>query len=144
MTDVTTSAGARPPGNGTNYNAVAGTTFRIGTPVVQDPSSASVLPGQATSGVASRVTGLASGAGVENGPVPVQYAGPLQLTTAQWDALTGGSGGLIRGEVYFLSILLGKLSANPPVAGGQFVVAVGMATSATELIINITPAPLPI
>jgi len=144
MTDVTTRAGANPPGNGTTYNAIAGTTFLIGTPVVQDPSTPSVLPGQATNAVASRVVGLAAGAGVEGGPVPVQYAGPLQLTVAQWDALTGDTGGLIRGELYFLDVALGKLSVNPPVAGGQFVVAVGMASAATELIVNITPAPLPI
>lgn len=40
--------------------------------------------------------------------------GEVSLTTAQWDAITGGSGGLITGTQYFISsTLAGKISTTP-------------------------------
>lgn len=69
---------------------------------------------------------------------PVQLNGALTLTTAEWDAVTGGAGGLVAGSVYFLSAATaGRLTTVPPSANGEFAVELGVALSTTEFFINI-------
>lgn len=74
----------------------------------------------------------------------VATAGGLQLTTAQWDAITGGSGGLVPGLLYFLSpASAGKITTTPPTTPGQLVVVVGRALSPTVMLVAIqTPIQL--
>jgi hypothetical protein len=61
----------------------------------------------------------------------------LTATTGQWDAVTGGSGGLVANTVYYLdAATAGKLTATAPTTAGQYVVEVGMALSTTELLIK--------
>lgn len=74
----------------------------------------------------------------------VQSDGVLTATTGQWDAITGGSGGLVANTIYFLSAATaGMLTATAPVADGEFVCRVGLALSPTELEITIlTPIKL--
>lgn len=62
--------------------------------------------------------------------------GVLTLNTAQWDAVTGQTGGLTPGGNYFLSeATAGALTVNAPSTG--FVVRVGHALSDTELEIEV-------
>jgi hypothetical protein len=59
-------------------------------------------------------------------------------TTAQWDAVTGGTGGLIPGSMYFLDpTTVGMLTTTAPTASGQVVVDVGRASSTTDLEISL-------
>jgi len=58
--------------------------------------------------------------------------GVKALTTAEWDAVTGETGGLTAGSRYYLSIA-GGLTSIPPTATGDYVVAVGVAMSTTEM-----------
>lgn len=45
----------------------------------------------------------------------VQYGGSISLDTAQWDAITGGTGGLIPGETYYTSdVIEGALTTSTP------------------------------
>lgn len=68
----------------------------------------------------------------------VQTDGQLTATTAQWDAVTGGTGGLTAGTVYYVSpTTAGQLTATAPTTSGQFVVRVGKALSTTVLDISI-------
>lgn len=61
--------------------------------------------------------------------------GRLVLTTAQWDARTGDSGGLTAGDYYWLSSTAGGLTKTQPASGyGQ---CVGVAESTTVLLVNI-------
>ena len=61
-------------------------------------------------------------------------SGPLSTTTAAWDAVTGDTGGLVSGDIYYASsTIAGKLTKTKPVAGGTYSTAVGMATSSTVL-----------
>jgi hypothetical protein len=61
--------------------------------------------------------------------------GPLSLTTAQWDAVTGQVGGLTPGAVYFLDpFTAGHITTAPPTTPGQVVTIIGQASSATQMI----------
>lgn len=60
--------------------------------------------------------------------------GPLELTTAEWDAVTGQIGGLTPGAPYFLSpTTLGAITTIPPSAAGLFSAKVGKAITTTTL-----------
>jgi hypothetical protein len=67
-----------------------------------------------------------------------QTDGVLSATTGQWDAITGESGGLTAGTIYYLSAATaGRLVEIAPTAVGQFVVQIGKAISTTEMEITI-------
>jgi hypothetical protein len=93
-------------------------------------------------GHAAQFVGIA----LENNPDPnhdttvkVQYAGVVTLTTAQWDAVAGTSGGLQRGTVYYVSQSTpGDITATTP-SGGQTSTQVGVALNATQLLITLGP-----
>ncbi len=142
MTDTATTAGGKPPTDGTTYHPISGEAFPPGTPVCQSGGDdGTVLSAQGDSEDTAAVIGLAVAVGVETSPVLVKYAGPLRLTTAQWDAITGESGGLTRQARYFLSSATkGKLTQTAPVGSGDFVTQVGVALSATDLMVQIGSA----
>jgi|SRR5580765_4559778 len=87
-----------------------------------------------TSGVLGVTNGLVAPAGTGG----VVVTGPLVLTTAQWDAVvTGESGGLTAGTLYFLDpAVAGKLTATAPSTPGQVVTLIGRAIAPTTLIIT--------
>ena len=68
----------------------------------------------------------------------VQTGGTFTATTAQWDAVTGESGGLTPGTKYFLSeATAGQLSTAAPSTG--FIKQIGTALSATDLLLQFGP-----
>lgn len=68
----------------------------------------------------------------------VQTDGLLVATTAQWDAVTGQTGGLSPGAWYYLSpTTAGGLTSTPPSTANQYVVPIGLAISSTALDIRI-------
>jgi len=70
----------------------------------------------------------------------IQTDGVLAATTGQWDAVTGGEGGLTAGSVYYVDPdTAGMLTATAPTAAGDYVIRVGLALSTTELEISIQP-----
>lgn len=67
----------------------------------------------------------------------IQTDGGLTATTAEWDVVTGQTGGLTPGSIYFLSsTTAGKLTTTAPTSSGQFVLRVGQAISSTSLEIS--------
>jgi len=71
----------------------------------------------------------------------IQTDGVLAATTGQWDAVTGDTGGLTAGSVYYLDPdTAGMLTTTAPSADGDFVVRVGKATSTTDMEISILNA----
>lgn len=63
-------------------------------------------------------------------------SGPLTLTTEQWDAVAGTSGGLTPYAPYYLAAFgFGQLSSTPPSVSGEYLVCVGFALSPTTFII---------
>jgi Collagen triple helix repeat (20 copies) len=70
-------------------------------------------------------------------PYLVKYAGPLELTVAQWQARTGGVG-LATGAIYYLSQgAAGDLITSPANTPGLVTVQIGQALSPTVLLIQI-------
>jgi len=133
------------------------TATRIAGPTQQpnqiNPNAASdLLPGMAVYASASEVVDKARGNAAGTAPVaglcmrnaasgepaPVQFAGPLDLPTAEWDAVTGGTGGLTRGAYYYLSsATAGHLTTTEPSSEGTFGIRVGYALSTTTMLIQI-------
>lgn len=111
----------------------------IGSPVYISGNNAFQLA-RANAGATVNVIGLvreANIAAAANGTV--QTDGTLTATTAQWDAITGESGGLVAGGVYFLgAAAAGRLTRTAPTTQGEYVLQIGKAISAETLEITIT------
>lgn len=69
--------------------------------------------------------------------VVLQSYGTLIGTTAQWDVITGGVGGLQTGLDYFISTTPGMITANPSSTSGHFLTKVGTAVAIDTLVIDI-------
>jgi hypothetical protein len=108
-----------------------------GTPLYQK-SNGNVDFGRANAQGTVQIVGLAKATITASGSGIVQTDGVLTLTTGEWDAVTGGSGGLTPGSVYYLSAATaGLMTATAPSSSGHFVVALGLALNATDLDISI-------
>ena len=69
-----------------------------------------------------------------------QSDGVLTASTAQWDAVTGQTGGLTTGAQYFLSsTTAGRLTTTAPTTTGEYVLPMGTALSTTDFEISISP-----
>lgn len=79
-------------------------------------------------GCVADATAVATG-----GTAHVAIDGLITLTTAQWDAIAGTSGGLTPGAMYWLSETAGHLVATAPVTVGDTVFRIGVALSATTM-----------
>ena len=91
-----------------------------------DAASTSKPMGLAAAAIASAATGS------------VQTSGVVVLTTAQWDAAFGTSGGLVVGTYYYLSAVTAGLgTSTAPSTVGQYDVELGLALSTTELLLRI-------
>jgi hypothetical protein len=125
-----------------SYLPIAGESFPPGSPVAQIPSPSvprTVQKAKADAADTTNAVGLAAKVGIEDLHAHVQFAGPLTLTTAEWDVITGGSGGLVVGVPYYLSnATAGKMSTSLP--GSGFVKQLGIATAPETLMIQLGPA----
>lgn len=128
-----------PPSPNT-YNPIAQASFPVGTPV--SPLS---LAGQVGTAFAGSITkaassGIATAPATAGHPVNIQYAGPVTLTTEEWDAVTGESGGLQPGSTYYVSDTTpGQITFVRPTTTGHFVTQVGIALSTTDLLVQVGP-----
>lgn len=86
----------------------------------------------------SKVVGLATAAITGSSTGTIQTNGVMALTTTQWDAVFGTSGGLTANTDYYLSAgTAGLGTGTAPTTAGQYVVYLGRALSTTELMIDI-------
>lgn len=67
----------------------------------------------------------------------IQTSGQFDATTAEWDAVTNGTGGLVPGGRYFLSVVPGRITLTPDPSAA--VAPIGRAVSPTRLSIDIEP-----
>ena len=87
----------------------------------------------------SRVIGLAAEGIASAASGQVQTNGVLHLTTAEWDAVAGTTGGLTFDATYYLSpSTAGLLTATCPTTVGQYVVIAGVALSTEDLSIRLS------
>lgn len=132
MTDTTTRiAGPTQQPNQLNPFATADTL--PGTPLY--PSAAEFVAAARANATATAVAcGLAMRNAAQDEPVPIQFAGPLDLSTDEWDAITGDSGGLTVGAYYYVSsAAAGKLVKIAP----TIEIRVGLALSSTTMLVQI-------
>lgn len=67
----------------------------------------------------------------------IQANGVVVLSTAQWDAVCGTTGGLVFNTRYFLSpTSAGLMTSAVPTTVGQYVAYVGRALSTTEMLVE--------
>lgn len=106
--------------------------------VVYSSAADHVNKAQANASGTTLALGLATAAISSSASGQIQTDGILSLTTTQWDAVAGTTGGLTFGTTYYLDpTTAGKITATCPTTVGQYVVIVGVAISTTELRIGI-------
>jgi hypothetical protein len=85
-----------------------------------------------------QVVGISLTAAAAAGSAVVQGSGIVALTTGQWDAIAGTTGGLAVNTPYFLSAATaGAMSATPPATAGQKIVRLGIGLGPTKMRIAI-------
>lgn len=112
----------------------------IGAPVYPDGNGSCDLA-QANASGTIEVLGLVQETSISAAASGyIQTDGILAATTGQWDAVTGLTGGLVAGDVYWLdAATAGKLTSTAPTSAGQYVVRVGKGLSTTEMEISVSP-----
>lgn len=135
VTGATTSHGLRELKAITNDH---GSTIVIGEAVYisdNDEVKKAIASAEAT----TLVAGLVHTASIDNGdPGDIQTTGTVVATTGQWDAVTGESGGLVAGALYYLSsTTAGRITRFPP----ERAVIVGIALDTTDLLLFINTRP---
>lgn len=120
--------------NGDATSAVIGSAVYIS-------GSDAFIKARANASGTSRVVGLVAATSIAAAALGlVQLGGPLAATTAQWDAVTGQTGGLTAGAFYFLDAsTAGKITSTAPSTAGQYVAPIGQAQDATTMLIQVGP-----
>lgn len=113
------------------------TTAIAGAPVYVDGAD-SVDLARANATATSAVLGLARAAVTATNSGDVITDGVVTLTTAEWDALAGTTGGLTPQARLYLNVgTAGRLTETIPTAPGEYVVEVGKALSPTKLHVRV-------
>ena len=109
-----------------------------GAPQYVDGNS-TVDNARANAEATSQVLGLSRVAVGAPGPGQIHTDGVLTLTTGEWDAVAGTTGGLAADAKYFLSeSVAGRILENtPPTVAGEYVVELGVGLSTTEMNVRI-------
>lgn len=73
----------------------------------------------------------------------VQSAAIVTLTTEDWDGVTGGSGGLVPGDAYYLHpTTIGMITSTKPSGIGEVVAQLGVAITPTQLAVYLPVVPI--
>ena len=122
----------------TRTNGNAGNIVK-GAPVYLTGVANTVDKARANAMSTSRVYGLVYDTSIAAGAGgAIATDGPVVATTTEWDAVTGQTGGLTAGSMYFLDpATAGKLTTSPTNTQGEVNVLVGEAVSTTEMALNI-------
>ncbi len=89
----------------------------------------------------TKVIGLQKDTSVAAGATGIiQTDGIIALSTAQWDAVAGTTGGLTFNVLYYLdAATAGLLTATPPSGAGKYIYPIGLALSTTEMRVSVNP-----
>jgi hypothetical protein len=140
MSNVTLyPGGTNLPPTPNTLSPTAAVAIALGAPVARSKTLAGAVQlcsAHSGAGKIALCSGLAIRAAGAGDRVLIQYAGTVELTTAQWDAVTGGSGGLTEGDAYYVSDTDGMLTSTAP-GGLDSVTVVGIAQSPTLLLLQI-------
>jgi hypothetical protein len=116
-----------------------GVSLIPGSPVYVS-GDAEVSRAKADAAGTSAVIGLAAVAIGSTALGAIQVDGLITLTTVEWDAVAGTTGGLVPNTVYYLTPISPppSLSSTPTTGSGNYIVVVGRAISSTVLKIQIS------
>jgi hypothetical protein len=141
MTDTSSRIAGPAPYVGNTFNPIGKTDLLPGTPVRSTgaaPEEGEVRRAHADNVANVYCVGLVQSNSAIEKPVHVQYAGVLDLPTAEWDAITGDLGGLDSNKPYYLGAAMpGKLTKVKPSSEGTFALKVGVALTTTSFLIQI-------
>lgn len=116
------------------YSAESDATVALGAPLYLT-GAGHVDLAQANASGTTQVVGLANEAGTPT--VSVDYITEGKITKSDWSGVAG-TATLTVGAIYYLSATTaGRITTTAPTTGGQYVVKVGRATSATVLDVEI-------
>jgi hypothetical protein len=87
----------------------------------------------------TQCVGVTPDGGVNGDDTTVQFIGVVKLTTEQWDAVAGTSGGLSGGTLYYVSQASPGFLTDVAPTTGQSSIQVGSALNATDLLLTISP-----
>lgn len=113
---------------------VAAATLIAGQPVYES-SATDVDKAAANADATSKCIGLAKAAIAAAASGTIQTSGVITLTTGEWDAVCGTTGGLAGGTQYYLSSTAGLLTSTAPSTTGYYVLPVIVGLSSTEALI---------
>lgn len=94
------------------------------------------LAGAGSQSTANAIGVVVASPAAEGRKATVQVAGVVELTEVQWEAVTIGGTGLTPGDPYYLSTSPGLLTAVKLTDPGTFDAQVGVALSATRLLLS--------
>ena len=130
MADLSiTAANVAGGADAVNRQGIAGATITAGQALYQDSADSYKLkPARANAVATDLVVGIALHGAANNQPITYQSAGNINLGAT-----------LAVGQVYVLSAAAaGGIAPNADLLTGNFVSVLGVATSASNLIVNIT------
>lgn len=114
----------------------AGGTAKFAPVYVDAPDS--FQDAQADNATTKEVIGFTIAAVANAAVGTVQLEGTLEGTTGEWDAITGDTGGLTAGDIYWLDPdTAGMITNTAPTTDGDFVVPLGEAISTTKFLIDV-------
>lgn len=130
--------GADGDGSGSSVTIQTDSDVIPGTPVYITGTSRFELA-RADGLPQARMVGVATSATLAGFAAEGQTQDVLELTTGQWDAVTGGSGGLTPGLPYYLDgVTAGRITTTAPsLPNFAYNVRVGVALSTTQLDIKV-------
>ena len=106
--------------------------------VVYMKTDGTVAEADADGAAALRVpVGLAKTAIVNGESGEIIFNGRLELTLAEWDAVGLSSAGLVIGAAYYLADAIGEITATPPATATDTLFKLGVAISATVLLVRL-------
>ncbi len=136
MADMASLVGSSPTlTHPSTFAPVAALNYPVGSPVyINSSGTASLARANAT--ITANCVGLARTQGVLGDRSITQYGDVLTLSAEDWNVVGAGSTGLTPGAPYYLSdTTAGFITTTAPTTVGLFVVPLGIALSATELLI---------
>jgi hypothetical protein len=122
-----------------NFTNAQGSTIVIGRAVYAHTTTDQVKLANANSGTTAQVIGLVQATSIANAASgAIAFSGIMSATTGQWDVVTGQSGGLTPGAMYFLSNSTdGALTTTAPSTG--YICPIGRALSTTKMALRFDP-----
>jgi hypothetical protein len=109
---------------------VDGSAASAGCPVYAFTSANTFKLGNASATSAKHIVGLVIDSNIAISAVGrIQTQGQVTLTTAQWDSITGGSGGLTAGSTYYLDVANGKMTTTAPAITIRRPIGIGLSTT---------------